>query len=119
IHFLCSSAAASVGGTVSLMDTATSQIIYCFCTPPSHAVASPLQLVFTVDSVNWCLLLRGDKQQKADALAQSRARDSTIFIFYFNCCPLKDAFPKEPDLPLKSLQNLPRIQRCNTFSHDR
>ncbi|NXT00947.1 WDR93 protein, partial [Jacana jacana] len=106
-------------GTVSLMNTATSQIIYCFCTPPSHTVASPWQPVFAVDSVNWCLLLRGDMEQQADALAQSRARDSTIFIFDLNCCPLKDAFPKEPDLPLKSLQNLPWIERCNIFLRDR
>ncbi|XP_074012093.1 WD repeat-containing protein 93 [Numenius arquata] len=109
----------SWNGTVSLMNTATSQTIYCFCTPPSHTVASPWQPVFTVDSVNWCLLLRGDKQQKADALAQSRARDCTIFIFDFNCGPLKDAFPKEPDLPLKSLQDLPWIERCNIFLRDR
>ncbi|NXK17488.1 WDR93 protein, partial [Arenaria interpres] len=106
-------------GTVSLMNTATSQIIYCFCTPPPHTVASPWQPVFTVDSVNWCLLLRGDKQQTADALAPSRARDCTIFIFDFNCGPLKDAFPKEPDLPLKSLENLPWIERCNMFLRDR
>ncbi|KAM6388301.1 WD repeat-containing protein 93 isoform 1-T2 [Pluvialis apricaria] len=106
-------------GTVSLMNTDTSQIVYCFSIPPSHAVASPWQPVFTVDSVNWCLLLRGDKQQQADALAQSRASHSTIFIFDFNSYPLKEAFPKEPDLPLKSLQNLPWIERCNIFLHDR
>ncbi|XP_074457004.1 WD repeat-containing protein 93 [Larus michahellis] len=106
-------------GTVSLMNTATSQIVYCFSIPPSHAVASPWQPVFTVDGVNWCLLLRGDKQQQADALTQSRPSDSTIFIFDFNSYPLKEAFPKEPDLPLKSLQNLPWIERCNMFLRDR
>ncbi|XP_009694094.1 PREDICTED: WD repeat-containing protein 93 [Cariama cristata] len=106
-------------GTVSLMNTATSQIVYCFSTPPSHAVASPWQPVFVVDSVNWCLLLRGDKQQQADALAESRASHSTIFLFDFNSYPLKEAFPKEPDLPLKSLQNLPWFERCNIFLRDR
>ncbi|NXW62720.1 WDR93 protein, partial [Eurystomus gularis] len=106
-------------GTVSLMNTATSQIVSCFCTPPSHAVASPWQPVFRVDSVNWCLLLRGDKQQQADALAQNGASHSTIFLFDFNSYPLKEAFPKELDLPLKSLQNLPWIERCNIFLHDR
>ncbi|XP_009576070.1 PREDICTED: WD repeat-containing protein 93 [Fulmarus glacialis] len=106
-------------GTVSLMNTATSQIVFCFSTPPSHAVASPWQPVFTVDSVNWCLLLRGDKQQQADALAQSRASHSTVFLFDFNSYPLKEAFPKEPDLSLKSLQNLPWIERCNIFLRDR
>ncbi|NXX19959.1 WDR93 protein, partial [Podargus strigoides] len=103
---------------VSLMNTATSQI-YCFSTPPSHAVGSPWQPVFTVDSVNWCLLLRGDKQQQADALAQSRDSHSTIFIFDFNSYPLKEAFPKELDLPLKSLQNLPWLERCNILLRDR
>ncbi|NXS43474.1 WDR93 protein, partial [Balaeniceps rex] len=106
-------------GTVSLMNTATSQIVYCFSTPPSHAVASPWQPVFIVDSVNWCLLLRGDKQQQADALAESRASHSTIFLFDFNSYSLEEAFPKEPDLPLKSLQNLPWIERCNIFLRDR
>ncbi|KAM6246373.1 WD repeat-containing protein 93 isoform 1-T1 [Spheniscus humboldti] len=106
-------------GTVSLMNTDTIQIVYCFSTPPSHAVASPWQPVFTVDIVNWCLLLRGDKQQQADALAQSRASHSTIFLFDFNSYPLKEAFPEEPDLPLKSLQNLPWIERCNIFLRDR
>ncbi|GAB0194181.1 WD repeat-containing protein 93 [Grus japonensis] len=105
-------------GTVSLMNT-TSQIVYCFSTPPSHAVGSPWQPVFTVDSANWCLLLRGDKQQVAGALAQSRASHSTIFIFDFNSYPLKEAFPKEPYLPPKSLQNLPLIERCNIFLRDR
>ncbi|KAM6196106.1 WD repeat-containing protein 93 [Sarcoramphus papa] len=109
----------SWNGTVSLMNTATSQIVYCFSTPPSHAVASPWQPVFIVDSVNWCLLLRGDEQQQADAMAQSRASHSTIFLFDFNSYPLKEAFPKEPDLPLKSLQNLPWIERCNIFLRDR
>ncbi|NWW94625.1 WDR93 protein, partial [Rhynochetos jubatus] len=106
-------------GTVSLMNTATAQIVYCFSTPPSHVVASPWQPVFIVDRVNWCLLLRGDKQQQADALAQSRASHSTIFLFDFNSYPLKEAFPKEPDLPLKSLQNLPWMERCNIFLRDR
>uniref|UniRef100_A0A8C8AKT0 WD repeat domain 93 n=1 Tax=Otus sunia TaxID=257818 RepID=A0A8C8AKT0_9STRI len=106
-------------GTVSLMNTATLQIVYCFSTPPSHAVACPWQPVFTVDSVNWCLLLRGDKQQQADVLAESRASHSTIFLFDFSSYPLEEAFPKEPDLPLKSLQNLPWIERCNIFLRDR
>ncbi|NXM31649.1 WDR93 protein, partial [Oxyruncus cristatus] len=104
-------------GTVSLMNTDTSQTVYCFSTPPSHAVASPWQPVFTVDSVNSCLLLRGDKQQQDNELAQSKASHSTIFLFDFN--PLKEAFPKEPDLPLKSLQNLPWFERCNIFLRDR
>ncbi|NXG54824.1 WDR93 protein, partial [Hemiprocne comata] len=106
-------------GTVSLMNTATSQVLYCFSTPPSYAVASPWQPVFTVDSVNGCLLLRGDEQQQADALAQSRASSSTIFIFDFNSYPLKEAFPEEPGLPLKYLQNLPWLERCNIFLRDR
>ncbi|NXL31875.1 WDR93 protein, partial [Glaucidium brasilianum] len=106
-------------GTVSLMNTATSHIVYCFSTPPSHAVACPWQPVFTVDSVNWCLLLRGDKQQQADVLAESRASHSTIFLFDFSSYPLEEAFPNEPDLPLKSLQNLPWIERCNIFLRDR
>ncbi|KAJ7396847.1 WD repeat-containing protein 93 [Pitangus sulphuratus] len=104
-------------GTVSLMNTDTSQTVYCFRTPPSHAVASPWQPVFTVDSVNSCLLLRGDKQQQDSELAQRKASHSTIFLFYFN--PLKEAFPKEPNLPLKSLQSLPWFERCNVFLHDR
>ncbi|NXL58557.1 WDR93 protein, partial [Chordeiles acutipennis] len=106
-------------GTVSLMNTSTSQIVYCFSIPASHVVASPWQPVFTLDSVNWCLLLRGDEQQQADALAQSGASHSTIFIFDFNSYPLKEAFPKEADLPLKSLQNLPWLERCNIFLRDR
>uniref|UniRef100_A0A8C4U211 WD repeat domain 93 n=1 Tax=Falco tinnunculus TaxID=100819 RepID=A0A8C4U211_FALTI len=106
-------------GTVSLMNTATSQIVYCFSTPPSHVVASPWQPVFVVDSVNCCLLLRGDKQQLAGALAQSRDSHSTIFLFDFNSYPLKEAFPKESDLPLKSLQNLPWTERCNIYLRDR
>nr|XP_009942109.1 PREDICTED: WD repeat-containing protein 93 [Opisthocomus hoazin] len=106
-------------GTVSLMNTATSQIVYCFSTPPTHAVASPWQPVFIVDSANLCLLLRGDKQQQEDALAQSTASHSTIFLFDFNSYPLKEAFPKEPDLPLRSLQNLPLVERCSIFLRDR
>ncbi|NXA06161.1 WDR93 protein, partial [Sapayoa aenigma] len=106
-------------GTVSLMNADSAQTVYCFSTPPSHAVAPPWQPVFTVDSVNSCLLLRGDEQQQDDELAQSKASHSTIFLFDFNFYPLKEAFPKEPDLPLKSLQNLPWIERCNTFLLDR
>ncbi|NXD76539.1 WDR93 protein, partial [Halcyon senegalensis] len=106
-------------GTVSLMNTATSQIVYCFSTPPSHAVTPPWQPVFIVDNVNWCLLLRGDRQQQAGELAQSSTSHSTIFLFDFNSYPLKEAFPKEPDLPLKSLQDLPWIDRCNIFLRDR
>ncbi|XP_071899694.1 WD repeat-containing protein 93 isoform X1 [Anas platyrhynchos] len=104
-------------GTVSLMNTATSQMVCCFNSPPSHAVASPWQPVFTLDTVNWCLLLRGDEQQ-TDALAQSRASHSTIFLFYFNSYPLEEAFPKKPDLPFKSLQNLSLFERCNMFLRD-
>ncbi|XP_051484687.1 WD repeat-containing protein 93 [Apus apus] len=106
-------------GTVSLMNTATSQIVSHFRTPPSHAVASPWQPVFTVDHVNGCLLLRGDEQQLTDALEHNGVSCSTIFIFDFNSYPLKEAFPKEPGLPLKSLQNLPWLERCNIFLHDR
>ncbi|NXG26483.1 WDR93 protein, partial [Grallaria varia] len=104
-------------GTVSLMNTDTSQTVYCFSIPPSHAVASPWQPVFTVDSVNSCLLLRGDEQHQDSELAQSKASHSTIFRFDFN--PLRKAFPKEPDLPLKSLQNLPWFERCNIFLRNR
>ncbi|NWW32599.1 WDR93 protein, partial [Panurus biarmicus] len=106
-------------GTVSLMNTDTSQAVYCFCTPPSHAVASPWQPVFTMDSVNCCLLLRGDKHQQADDFFQGKTAHSTIFLFDFNSYPLKEAFPKKPDLPLKPLQELQWIQRCNTFLRDR
>ncbi|NXA94726.1 WDR93 protein, partial [Melanocharis versteri] len=106
-------------GTVSLMNTDTSQTVYCFCTPPSHAVAPPWQPVFTVDSVNCCLLLRGDEQQQADEWVQNKATRSTIFLFDFNSYPLKEAFPKKPDLPLKSLQELQWIERCNIFLRDR
>ncbi|NXY12893.1 WDR93 protein, partial [Atrichornis clamosus] len=106
-------------GTVSLMNTDTSQTVYCFCIPPSHAVASPWQPVFTVDSGNCCLLLRGDEQQQAGELDQGKATHSNIFLFDFNSYPLKEAFPKKPDLPLKSLQDLPWIERCNIFLRDR
>ncbi|NXJ19591.1 WDR93 protein, partial [Dicrurus megarhynchus] len=106
-------------GTVSLMNTDTSQTVYCFCTPPSHAVASPWQPVFTVDSMNCCLLLRDEQQQQEDELAQNKAAQSTIFLFDFNSYPLKEAFPKKPDLPVKSVQELQWIERCNVFLRDR
>ncbi|NXY87042.1 WDR93 protein, partial [Alcedo cyanopectus] len=106
-------------GTVSLMNTATSQIVCCFRTPPSHAVASPWKPVFTVDSVNWCLLFQGDKQEHGDQLAQRSTSHSTIFLFDFNCYPLEKAFPKKPELPPKSLQGLTWIDRCNIFLRDR
>ncbi|XP_062440009.1 WD repeat-containing protein 93 [Rhea pennata] len=105
-------------GTVFLMDTATSHIICYFSTPLSHAVASPWQPVFTMDTADQCLILRGDKQQPADVLAQSRASHSSIFFFDFNSYLLKESLPKEPDLPLKPLQDLPWIERCNIFFHD-
>ncbi|KAM7039864.1 WD repeat-containing protein 93 [Acridotheres tristis] len=106
-------------GSVSLMNTDTSQTVYCFCTPPSHAVAPAWQPVFTVDSVNCCLLLRGVEHQQADELVQSKATHSAIFLFDFNSYPLKEAFPKKPDLPLKPLQELQWIERCNIFLRDR
>ncbi|NXQ58241.1 WDR93 protein, partial [Anthoscopus minutus] len=106
-------------GTMSLMNTDTSQAVYCFCIPPSHAVAPPWQPVFTVDSVNCCLLLRGDEQQQADDLVQSKTTHCTIFLFDFNSYPLKEAFPKKPDLSLKPLQELQWIERCNIFLRDR
>ncbi|NWT78368.1 WDR93 protein, partial [Lanius ludovicianus] len=105
--------------TVSLMNTDTSQTVFCFCTPPSHAAAPLWQPVFTVDSMNCCLLLRGDEQQQKDELAQSKAAQSTIFLFDFNSYPLKEAFPKKPDLSLKSLQELQWVERCNIFLRDR
>ncbi|NXB76285.1 WDR93 protein, partial [Donacobius atricapilla] len=106
-------------GTVSLMNTDTSQAVYCFCTPPSHAVTPSWQPVFTVDSVNCCLLLRGDEHQQKNDLVQDKATHSTIFLFDFNSYPLKEVFPKKPDLPLKPLQELQWIERCNIFLRDR
>ncbi|NXI48278.1 WDR93 protein, partial [Galbula dea] len=119
LNFLFQALIFSWDGTVSLMNTDTSQIVYSFSTPPSHTVACPWQPVFIVDSENQFLLLQGDNQHQADALEQSRASHSTIFLFDFNSYPLKEAFPKKPDLPLKSLQNLPWIERCNMFLRDR
>ncbi|NWJ01129.1 WDR93 protein, partial [Crypturellus undulatus] len=104
-------------GTVSLLDTTTSHIICYFNTPPSHAVASPWQPVFTVDPADQCLILRGDKQQ-ADILAQSTSSHSSIFLFDFNSYLLKESFPTEPDLPDKPLQDLPWMERCNNFFRD-
>ncbi|NWX33889.1 WDR93 protein, partial [Notiomystis cincta] len=106
-------------GTVSLMNTDTSQAVYCFCTPPSHTVACPWQPVFTVDSVNCCLLLRGDEPQQAGELIQNKATHCTIFFFDFNSYPLKEDFPKKPDLSLESLQELQWTERCNIFLRDR
>ncbi|NXD19827.1 WDR93 protein, partial [Spelaeornis formosus] len=106
-------------GRVSLMNTDTSQTVYCFCTPPSHAVAPPWQPVFTVDSVNCCLLLRGDEHQQTDDFVQSKATHCTIFLFDFNSYPLKEAFPKKPDFALKPLQELQLIERCNIFLRDK
>lgn len=65
---------------------------------------------------HFCL---GHKQQQRGALAESTASHSTIFIFDFNSYSLKEAFPKEPGLPLKSMQNLPWVERCNIFLHER
>ncbi|XP_031361589.2 WD repeat-containing protein 93 [Lonchura striata] len=106
-------------GTVSLMNTDTSQTVYSFCTPPSHAVAPAWQPVFTVDCVNSCLLLRGDEHQQADEFFQNKATHSTIFLFDFNSYPLKEAFPKKPDLPLKPVQERQWIERCNIVLRDR
>ncbi|RLW03618.1 hypothetical protein DV515_00006407 [Chloebia gouldiae] len=106
-------------GKVSLMNTDTSQTVYNFCTPPSHAVAPAWQPVFTVDCVNCCLLLRGDEHQQADEFFQSKATHSTIFLFDFNSYPLKEAFPKKPHLPLKPVQERRWIERCNIVLRDR
>ncbi|NWV34451.1 WDR93 protein, partial [Grantiella picta] len=106
-------------GTVSLMNTDTSQTVYCFYIPPSHAVSFFWHPVFAVDNVNGCLLFQGDEEQAAGELVQSKSTHSTIFFFDFNSYPLRDAFPKKPDLPLKSLQELPWIERCNIFLRDR
>nr|XP_041574343.1 WD repeat-containing protein 93 isoform X2 [Taeniopygia guttata] len=106
-------------GTVSLMNTDTSQAVCSFCTPPSHAVAPAWQPVFTVDCVNCCLLLRGDEHQQADEFFQNKATHSTIFLFDFNSYPLKAAFPKKPDLPLKPVQERQWIERCNIVLRDR
>ncbi|NWX82583.1 WDR93 protein, partial [Nothoprocta ornata] len=104
-------------GTVSLMDTATSHTICYFNIPPSYAVASPWQPVFTMDPEDQWLILRGDKQQ-AGILAQSTASHSSIFIFDFNSYLLQESFPREPDLPDKPLQDLPWTERCNIFFRD-
>ncbi|NWV68222.1 WDR93 protein, partial [Malurus elegans] len=106
-------------GTVSLMNTETSQMVHCFYIPPPHAVASSWQPVFAVDNVTCCLVLRGDEQQQPDESVQSKDIHSTIFLFDFNFYPLRDAFPKKPDLPLKSFQELQWIERCNIFLADR
>ncbi|NWV16656.1 WDR93 protein, partial [Origma solitaria] len=119
VHFVLQVLIFLWDGTVSLMNTDTSQTVYCFCIPYSHAVASFWQPVFVVDNVNDCLFFQGDEQQQADELVQSKATHSTIFFFDFSFYPLKDAFPKKPDLPLKSLQEMPWIERCNIFLHDR
>lgn len=71
-----------------------------------------------VRDLHYSCLCLGDEQQ-SDALAQSRASHSTIFLFYFNSYPLEEAFPKKPDLPFKSLQNLSLFERCNMFLRDR
>lgn len=65
-----------------------------------------------------CLCL-GDEHQQQDDLVQDKATHSTIFLFDFNSYPLKEAFPKKPDLPLKPLQELQWIERCNIFLRDR
>ncbi|XP_074405342.1 WD repeat-containing protein 93 isoform X2 [Zonotrichia albicollis] len=106
-------------GTVSLMNTDTSQTVYCFCTPPSHAVAPAWQPVFTVDSANSCLLLRGDEHQHVDEFFQSKATHSTIFVYDFNSYPLKEAIPKKPDLHFKPMQELQWTERCNIYLRDR
>nr|XP_005483489.1 WD repeat-containing protein 93 isoform X1 [Zonotrichia albicollis] len=106
-------------GTVSLMNTDTSQTVYCFCTPPSHAVAPAWQPVFTVDSANSCLLLRGDEHQHVDEFFQSKATHSTIFVYDFKSYPLKEAIPKKPDLHFKPMQELQWTERCNIYLRDR
>lgn len=74
----------------------------------------------TPDAVAHCsCLCLGVEHQQADELVQSKATHSTIFLFDFNSYPLKEAFPKKPDLPLKPLQELQWIERCNIFLRDR
>lgn len=74
----------------------------------------------TPDAVAHCsCFCLGDEQQQEDELAQNKAAQSTIFLFDFNSYPLKEAFPKKPDLPVKSLQELQWIERCNIFLRDR
>uniref|UniRef100_A0A8C8SVN2 WD repeat domain 93 n=1 Tax=Pelusios castaneus TaxID=367368 RepID=A0A8C8SVN2_9SAUR len=106
-------------GTVSLTDTATPQTVCHFIPPPSHTVASPWQPVFTVDTTNQCLLLRGDEQQQAGHLTQTKDNRSSIFLFHFDSYRSMEVFPEVPQSPPESLQCLAWDQRCEVFLHDR
>nr|XP_005301744.1 WD repeat-containing protein 93 isoform X2 [Chrysemys picta bellii] len=110
----------SWNGTVCLTDTATPQTVCHFITPPSHTVASPWQPVFTVDTTNQCLLLRGDEhQQQAGPPTQTKDNQSSIFLFYFDSYQSMEVFPAVPEPPPDSLQHLPWDERCDIFLRDR
>ncbi|XP_065268816.1 WD repeat-containing protein 93 [Emys orbicularis] len=107
-------------GTVCLTDTATPQTVCHFITPPSHTVASPWQPVFTVDTTNQCLLLRGDEQQQqAGPPTQTKDNQSSIFLFYFDFYQSMEVFPAVPEPPPDSLQHRPWDERCDIFLRDR
>ncbi|XP_067411794.1 WD repeat-containing protein 93 [Emydura macquarii macquarii] len=107
-------------GTVCLTDTATPQTVCHFVTPPSHSVACPWQPVFTVDTTNQCLLLRGrDSQQQAGPLTQTKDNRSSIFLFHFNSYQSMEVFPAVPEPAPESLQHRPWDKRCDVFLHER
>ncbi|CAM4626450.1 WD repeat-containing protein 93 [Caretta caretta] len=107
-------------GTVCLTDTATPRPVCHFITPPSHTVASPWQPVFTVDTTNHGLLLRGDEQQQqAGPRTQTKDKQSSIFLFNFDSYLSMEVFPAVPEPPPESLQHLPWVERCDIFFRDR
>ncbi|KAM7151915.1 WD repeat-containing protein 93 [Macrochelys suwanniensis] len=107
-------------GTVCLTDIATPQPVCHFITPPSHTVASPWQPVFTVDTTNQRLLLRGDEQQRrAGPPTQTKDNQSAIFLFNFDSYQSMEVFPAVPEPPPDSLQHLPWDERCDIFLRDR
>ncbi|XP_074822561.1 WD repeat-containing protein 93 isoform X2 [Natator depressus] len=107
-------------GTVCLTDTAAPRPVCHFITPPSHTVASPWQPVFTVDTTNHGLLLRGDEQQQqAGPRTQTKDKQSSIFLFNFDSYLSMEVFPAVPEPPPESLQHLPWVERCDIFLRDR
>ncbi|EMP29183.1 WD repeat-containing protein 93 [Chelonia mydas] len=107
-------------GTVCLTDTAAPRPVCHFITPPSHTVASPWQPVFTVDTTNHGLLLRGDEQQQqAGPQTQTKDKQSSIFLFNFDSYLSMEVFPAVPEPPPESLQHLPWVERCDIFLRDR
>ncbi|KAM4675405.1 WD repeat-containing protein 93 [Discoglossus pictus] len=106
-------------GRVELVNSSIRESMCRFGLPLTHAMASPWQPVYALDSENLCFFLKGNEKMSADEIVAATNGMCSLFAFRLNDLPLMESLTQTQQGTTAPKQNLLWEQKCEIMLQER